>query len=129
MLFHDGVRPLITHEMLTNCIEALKKYNAVCTAVPAVNTVAEVKDNFIVAVPDRSKLMRSQTPQGFRLETIKKAYDIALKDPNLKVINDCSVLKEYLPDEKIYVVEGCISNIKLTHEADLFAIEKLFQAR
>ena len=43
---------------------------------------------------------------GFRLSVIKKAYDIALKDPDFKTTDDCGVVLKYLPQIKIFVVNG-----------------------
>lgn len=74
-------------------------------------------------------LRRGQTPQGFRLNTIKAAYDEALKDPDFITTDDCGVVLKYLPETKIYVVEGEDSNMKLTYKEDFYLIEKLFQLR
>jgi 2-C-methyl-D-erythritol 4-phosphate cytidylyltransferase len=129
LIFHDSVRPLVDEEIIDNCIEALKRYNAIDVAIPATDTIIEVENNIIVDIPDRDKLKRGQTPQGFKLKTIKKAYELALKDTNFKATDDCGVVRKYLPNEKIYVVKGKESNIKVTYKEDLYLLEKLFQLR
>ena len=74
-------------------------------------------------------MMYGQTPQCFKYETISRAYKEALKDENLKVSDDCGIVKKYLPNEEIYVVTGSPQNIKITHPQDIFLADKLFQLR
>ena len=127
LIFHDGVRPLITDRIIHDTIQALDTYNAVDVAVPAVDTIISVHGDYIDAIPDRSKLRRGQTPQGFKLETIQEAYKCALLDPDFKSTDDCGVVLKYLPNEKIYVVRGEESNMKLTYKEDSYLLDKLFQ--
>ncbi len=97
--------------------------------MPATDTIIQVNDRFIQEIPDRSKLMRGQTPQAFHLETIKHAYDIALQDPAFKVTDDCGVVVKYLPEVPVYVVNGEESNMKLTYKEDTYLLDKFFQLR
>lgn len=127
LIFHDAVRPLITDRIINDTIRALDVYKAVDVAVPAVDTIISVNGDFIDAIPDRSKLRRGQTPQGFKLETIREAYKLALQDPDFKSTDDCGVVLKYLPDEKMYVVKGEESNMKLTYKEDSYLLDKLFQ--
>lgn len=129
LIFHDAVRPLISDRIINETVAALEKYNAVDVAIPAVDTIISTNDDFIDAIPDRSKLRRGQTPQGFKLDTIKKAYEYALKDPAFKSTDDCGVVLKYLPHEKIFVVKGDESNMKLTYKEDSYLLDKLFQLR
>ena len=129
LVFHDAVRPFVSNRILSDIKIALMEYDAVDVAIPATDTIIEVEDNKIVSIPDRSRLMNGQTPQAFKISTIKKAYDIGLKDPNFKATDDCGVIKKYLPDTPIMVVLGDPINIKITHELDLFISDKIFQVR
>ena len=129
LIFHDAVRPLVSGRIIKDVIEALETYNAVDVAIPATDTIISVDGAFIESIPDRSKLRRGQTPQGFKLETILEAYNLALQDPDFKTTDDCGVVLKYLPQEKIYVVNGDESNMKLTHKEDSFLLDKLFQLR
>lgn len=129
LIFHDAVRPLISDRIINETVAALEKYNAVDVAIPAVDTIISTSDDFIDAIPDRSKLRRGQTPQGFKLDTIKKAYEYALKDPAFKSTDDCGVVLKYLPHEKIFVVKGEEANMKLTYKEDSYLLDKLFQLR
>lgn len=127
LIFHDAVRPLITNRIIDDTVRALEIYHAVDVAVPAVDTIISTEGDFIDAIPDRSKLHRGQTPQGFKLETIRDAYEYALKDPDFKSTDDCGVVLKYLPGEKIYVVRGEEANMKLTYKEDSYLLDKLFQ--
>ena len=131
LLFHDAVRPLVSNRIIDDVIEALGHYKAVDVAVAATDTIIEVdeKGEKITHIPDRSLLRRGQTPQAFRLSTIKKAYELALLDPNFKSTDDCGTVVKYLPDIPVFVVEGEESNMKLTYKEDVFLLDKLFQLR
>lgn len=129
-IFHDSVRPLVNDRIISDCIDALKKYNAVDVAIPTTDTIIQVNDNNeIVNIPSRSQLRNGQTPQAFKRSTIKDAYDIALKDPQFSTTDDCGVVIKYLKDEPIYVVKGEQFNMKLTYKEDLFLLDKLFQLK
>lgn len=129
LIFHDAVRPLVSHRIIDDVVEALNHYSAVDVALPSADTIIQVEGNFIEDIPDRSKLRRGQTPQAFKLETIREAYRIALQDPAFKVTDDCGVVKKYLPGEKIYVVRGEEANMKLTYKEDTYLLDKFFQLK
>jgi len=129
MIFHDAVRPFVTDKIIEECINALKHYLVVDVAIPATDTIIEVQNSIIKNIPNRSDMMQGQTPQCFKLKTIKEAYDIAIKDPNLKTTDDCGIVKKYLSNEEIYIVKGANDNIKITYEQDIFLADKIFQIR
>jgi 2-C-methyl-D-erythritol 4-phosphate cytidylyltransferase len=129
LIFHDAVRPLMSQRILNDVIDALDRYAAVDVAIPSTDTIIEVEHDFIRQIPDRSRLMRGQTPQAFHIDTIRRAYDIALRDPAFKVTDDCGVVVKYLPDVPVYVVRGEESNMKLTYKEDTFLMDKFFQLR
>lgn len=130
LIFHDAVRPLISSQIIDKVVKALKNYEAVDVAVPSADTIIEVDDdNTIINIPPRQMLRRGQTPQGFRLSTIKKAYQKALSDPCFVTTDDCGVILKYLPEKKIFVVGGEYTNMKLTYKEDFYLIEKLFQLK
>ncbi|RXQ94554.1 SDR family NAD(P)-dependent oxidoreductase [Ancylomarina salipaludis] len=130
LIFHDAVRPFVSLSIIDKVISAMEKYNAVDVAIPATDTIIEVDEaNFITNIPRRSKLRQGQTPQAFKLSTIRNAYKLAAQDPAFTSTDDCGVVLKYLPQEKVYVVEGSQSNIKVTYELDLFIADKLFQLK
>lgn len=130
LLFHDAVRPLISHAVISEVLSALKHYDAVDVAIKVADTViqANPKTNIIEAIPDRQLLRLGQTPQGFAYQTIREAYDRALKDPKFTTTDDCGVVVKYMPETKVFVVEGDASNLKLTFQTDLMIIDKFMQS-
>ena len=130
LLFHDAVRPLVNNRIIDECISAMSEYDAVDVAIPATDTIIQVDGNdCILDIPPRKDLRCGQTPQCFRRGVIKKAYDLALTDPDFQTTDDCGVVRRYLPDTRIFVVPGELFNMKLTHVEDLFLLDKLFQLK
>ncbi|MGP1593852.1 MAG: 2-C-methyl-D-erythritol 4-phosphate cytidylyltransferase [Treponema sp.] len=130
MIFHDAVRPLLSSSIITKCIESLDVCDAVDVAVKTTDTIISLdENNKIDFIPDRNYLYNGQTPQGFKLSVIKKAYELALQDKNFKTTDDCGVVKKYLPEIPIHVVQGHLDNIKVTYPEDVFLLDKLFQLK
>lgn len=126
VLIHDCARPFLTNKIIADCVEALKKYDAIDVAIPATDTVIEVENGIISKIPERSKLMRGQTPQCFKLSLIKKAHELSKNDKNFT--DDCGLIVKYnLAD--VFVVEGDVENIKVTYPSDIFMADRLFQIR
>lgn len=125
ILIHDGVRPFLNTDIITQLINVVKQYKAVDTVIPSADTIVEVKDAFISGMPDRSHLRRGQTPQAFEVNLIKKAYQKALKEGFTTTTDDCRlVMRMGVP---IACVNGSVENIKITNEWDLFCAERFFQ--
>lgn len=131
LIFHDAVRPLVNERIIADVAQALRHYNACDVVVPTTDTIVSVDPltNTIDFIPDRSRLRNGQTPQGFALETVKLAYERALRDPDFKTTDDCGVVLKYVPDEKIYLVTGEHDNLKLTYREELQILDKLLQMK
>lgn len=127
VLFHDAVRPLVDRRIIADCVQALDSCSAVDVAIPSADTIIVVDDGVITDIPARSRLRRGQTPQAFRLSTIRRAYEHAAADPAFTATDDCSVVLRYLPDEPITVVEGSERNMKVTYPIDVFMADQLFR--
>ena len=78
-----------------------------------------MQDGCVARIPNRSTIMRAQTPQAFRLGLIAEAYDIALKSSNMQVTDDCGVVFNYLSNQPIYIVLGEEQNKKITFKEDI----------
>lgn len=127
VLFHDAARPFVDARIIAECVASLGSAEAVAVAVPSSDTVVVVAGGRVVEMPRRDTLRRFQTPQGFRLGTIRAAYDRALADPGFAenpATDDCGVVHRYLPEVPIVVVEGSERNIKITHPVDLLIAEQ-----
>jgi len=129
VLLHDAVRPLVSQTIIAANVEALETHQAVDTAIPSADTVIQVlpHSNSIADVLPRHLLRRGQTPQSFRLSTIRAAYAAAAKDPQFTATDDCTVVLRYLPDVPIAVVAGHERNMKVTEPIDVYIADKLFQ--
>ena len=124
LLIHDGVRPMVSQQIIQNVCSALSEYDVVNLAIPAVDTIIEVKDGVMVAAPRRDLLRQVQTPQGFKRKTLALAYEKALADPDFMATDDCGVVFKYHPASPIKIVEGETSNIKITYKEDLEILKK-----
>ncbi|MGW9167700.1 SDR family NAD(P)-dependent oxidoreductase [Agromyces sp. NPDC055658] len=128
VLFHDAVRPFVDERIIEDCVTALDEYDAVDTAIPSADTIIEVDEGSIITgIPARSRLRRGQTPQAFRLSTIRRAYELAAGDPDFAATDDCGVIFKYLPDVPIKVVAGTAENMKITEPLDIHIADKIFQ--
>jgi 2-C-methyl-D-erythritol 4-phosphate cytidylyltransferase len=135
VLLHDAARPLVTARLIGDCVRALVTGEAVTAAVASSDTIASVTTDgdgaVVTGISDRASLRRVQTPQGFRLATIRRAYALADADDRSGFVatDDTSVVLRYLPDVPVHVVEGEESNLKVTTPADLALAETLLRAR
>ncbi|MRT94119.1 2-C-methyl-D-erythritol 4-phosphate cytidylyltransferase [Ancylomarina sp. 16SWW S1-10-2] len=120
LIFHDAVRPFVNQSIIDDVVAGLSAGNSVAVAIPSTDTIFKLNnEKCIESIPPRDLLYRAQTPQAFSYKTIKKAYDLAMKDPDFEATDDCGVVLRYLPDEAIHIVEGNENNIKITFEQDL----------
>ena len=119
LLFHDAARPWVSGKIITRVLEALRTYEAVGVAIPSADTVWEVEDGAVREIPDRSRMWLAQTPQAFRLPLVAEAYRRAMQDPDFMATDDCSVVRKYMPEVEIHVVEGDKGNTKITYAEDI----------
>jgi len=129
LIIHDAVRPMVDAEIITEVICKLETYNTVTVAIPTIDTIYEVKENYIKHIPNRKKLMRAQTPQAFKQHIIQTAYQAAFNQNDYTATDDCGVVAKYLPDEPIFVVSGNERNVKITHQKDLYLLEKILKSQ
>ncbi len=119
VLVHDCARPFVSQRIISDVCKALETHEAVTVAVPATDTLYRVQNGCVAEIPQRAEYMRAQTPQAFRLALIRKAYELALQDPEgVAVTDDCGIVKRYLPAQEIFIVAGEEANRKLTYKED-----------
>ena len=123
VLIHDGARCLINPELINKCAAELEENEAVIVATKVTDTIKIVDDEgFIKDTPNRKYLWAAQTPQGFLVDSLKKAHAMAI-DKNFIVTDDASLFE--MLNWKVKIIEGNYSNIKVTSPIDL-KIAKLF---
>jgi 2-C-methyl-D-erythritol 4-phosphate cytidylyltransferase len=120
VLVHDAVRPFVDREIIDHVIECAAKHGAAIAGVPAVDTIKQVDRTaggaIITSTIPRERVVMAQTPQGFRYELLKRAFDDAGQDGFIGT--DEASLVERLGNE-VAVVMGSPRNIKITTPADL----------
>jgi 2-C-methyl-D-erythritol 4-phosphate cytidylyltransferase len=114
---HDGVRPLVSVEVIDRCFRAAEEHGAAIPAVSITSSVREVSGDTSKAL-DRSKLRAVQTPQCFRAELLRKAFELPF-DP---AFTDEATLVERI-GAKVLLVPGEERNIKVTTPEDLLLAE------
>ena len=120
VLVHDAVRPFVTSEMIHDLIAAARKYGAAIAGVPASDTIKEVQRTaegaVITATIPRERIVMAQTPQGFRYDVLKKAFDEATTDGFMGT-DEASLVER--SGHEVAVVMGSVRNIKITTPGDL----------
>ena len=117
VLIHDGARCLINPKLINKCAAELEENEAVIVATKVTDTIKIVDvEGFIKDTPSRQYLWAAQTPQGFLVDSLKKAHAIAI-DKNFSVTDDASLFE--MLNWKVKIIEGNYSNIKVTSPIDL----------
>ncbi len=120
VLVHDAVRPLVTAEIIADVLRAAEKHGAAIAGLPAVDTVKQVERKpegaVIHTTVPRASVVLAQTPQGFRYELLKKAFDDAGADGFLGTDESSLLERAGIP---VAVVMGSPRNLKITAPADM----------
>ncbi len=126
VLVHDAVRPFVDNEIIANVIREVEKHGAAIAGLPAVDTIKQVEraaeGAIITSTIPRERVVQAQTPQGFRYDLIKRAFESAKADGFIGT--DEASLVERL-GESVWVVMGSARNIKITTPADMELAEFL----
>jgi 2-C-methyl-D-erythritol 4-phosphate cytidylyltransferase len=114
---HDGVRPLITKEMIEESIRSAIRFGAVVTAMPVKDTIKMAQsDGTVLKTLERESLWQTQTPQSFQTHIIKEAYHKATEDGFIGT-DDASLVERL--GMKVHILPGSYTNIKITTPEDL----------
>ena len=125
---HDGVRPFVAPEEIDQVVGAARTGGAAILVAPVADTIKEINNGRVVRTLARSQLRRALTPQCFRFDILKRAYDqlAEVEGEGIEVTDD-SLLVERLGVE-IVAVEGSARNIKITKEEDLMIGEAILRS-
>ena len=121
---HDSVRPFVAYRIIEENIKFARNFGACDTVIPASDTIVESRDgSFISNIPEREKMFQGQTPQSFKAKHLRKIYQ-SLTDAERAILTDaCKIY--VLKNEPVYLVEGEVSNIKITYPHDLRVAEAI----
>ena len=126
VLIHDGVRPLINAELISQNIEAVKRYGNAITAEPVRESVVRSADGINISdVPPRSHMYIAKAPQSFYFGDILKLYDMAHND-QLKTIDSSHLCSKY--QVPMHIIISTKNNLKITEPADFYIYRALYEA-
>lgn len=127
-LMHDGVRPMIDHDIISQNIESVEKFGSAVTVAQAVETIAvRGSDNKVGQIIDRSKCQMAKAPQSFRLGELLKVHQESV-DSGMTDCIDTAYLMQ-LSGYDVYTVEGSAENIKITTPTDFYTFRALMDIR
>lgn len=128
VLIHDGVRPLINEQTITDNIESVKKFGSAVTCAPAKETVVLVEDDSAIGdVVPRNNSLIAKAPQSFYLKDILEIQEKAISEGNTNMIDSCTLMRHY--GKKIYTVIGSNENIKITTPEDFYTFRAIYDER
>lgn len=125
VLIHDSVRPLLSQDIISSNIAICKAYGYAITGIQCREAILESEDGFSTdtSIP-RDKLIRTQTPQTFRLANIIAAHEEAKEKGITNSVASCTLMAE-LGGRTMHIVPGSEKNIKVTTVEDLEMIKAL----
>lgn len=128
VLVHDGVRPLINGELITNCIRTVKEKGSAVTTAPVIETViCSGEERKVDGIIDRSKCLLARAPQCFWLSELLENHEKARTERRHDFIDSASIMSYY--GKELFIVEGPMENIKITTPMDFYTFRALFEAR
>lgn len=123
VLIHDGVRPLITEELISNNVYCVREYGCAITAEVTKESIVYCSpEGNVTDVPPREQAYIAKAPQSFRYKQIMDLYDRA-KAENYVSTDSCHLCRRYgMP---MHIVYSNQNNIKITEPADFFCFKAL----
>lgn len=128
VLLHDGVRPFVSYDVITNNIESVKKYGNGITCTSCYETIMISKDGEVVdSVPFRKETFAAQAPQSFYLKDIIAAHDVVRNSPTgyENMVDACTIIRSQ--GIEAHMVPGNRGNIKVTTPEDVYMFRALLQ--
>lgn len=117
VIVHDGVRPFLTDVIIRRTIEGISGADGAVASVIPKDTIKEIgPDGIVTRTPVRDMLRLVQTPQAFRYDTLRNAYEHAEAD-GLRATDDAALVEHY--GGRVRLTEGAYTNIKITTPEDL----------
>lgn len=128
ILLHDGVRPLIDRQLISQNIESVKKYGSGITVAHQYETVATVNGEGVIdQVIDRNKVRIAKAPQSFYIKEVIKTHKKAISENKKSFIDTASLMSHY--GYNLRQVIGSADNIKVTTATDFYMFKAMLDAR
>lgn len=125
VLIHDGVRPLITAQTITDCIETVAEKGNCITCIPATETFVVTMEDGSLTIPNRSNSLIARAPQCFVLRDIISAHRRAQKEGRHDFIDSCTMMSYY--GYNLNTIIGPMENIKITTPTDFFIFRTMVE--
>lgn len=125
VLIHDGVRPLITEETITQNIEKVKESGSCITCIPATESFVVKQPDGSLKIPSRPNSLIARAPQSFYLNDILSIHHKARKEGRNDFIDSCTMMNHY--NFKLSTIIGPMENIKITTPTDYFIFKAMVE--
>lgn len=125
VLIHDGVRPLIDEETITNNIKTVTSSGSCITCVPATESFIVRQADGTLEIPSRIDSLIARAPQSFLLKDILSIHRRAIAEEKHDFIDSCTMMSYY--GQKVETIIGPVENIKITTPMDFFIFRSLVQ--
>ncbi|MCD8322106.1 MAG: 2-C-methyl-D-erythritol 4-phosphate cytidylyltransferase [Oscillospiraceae bacterium] len=128
VLIHDAIRPMVSAEIISDCIAKTKRYGSAIATIPCAEAMMQTEDGEVsTGSYPRSQLRRTQTPQGFPLGKICDLHRRALEAGITNSVASCTLMIEM--GEQVYFSAGSEKNIKLTTVEDIDIFKALLESK
>ncbi len=126
VLVHDGNRPMVSNDVISDCIAITKQRGNAITCIPCQEAMLETKDGVAsnVSYP-RENLKRTQTPHGFKLKDLVEAHELAAQKGITNSVASCTLMIEL--GKQVFFSNGSEKNIKLTTPEDVEIFKALLR--
>lgn len=125
VLIHDGVRPLITEQTISECIETVNTKGNCITCIPATETFVVMQKDGSLNIPSRSNSLIARAPQCFKLKDIIEAHNKAIAEGRNDFIDSCTMMSHY--GYILNTIIGPMENIKITTPTDFFIFRAMVE--
>ncbi len=125
VMIHDGVRPLITQQTITDNIRTVHEQGNCITCVPATETFVVCRDNGALEIPSRKDSLIARAPQSFILADICAAHERAREEKRMDFIDSCTMMSYY--GYRMHTILGPMENIKITTPTDFFIFRAMVE--
>lgn len=125
VLIHDGVRPLITEETISENINVVREKGNCITCIPATETFIVKQKDGGLEIPTRANSLIARAPQSFYLKDIISAHRRAIEDKHNDFIDSCTMMSHY--GYKMNTIIGPMENIKITTPTDYFIFKAMVE--
>lgn len=128
VLIHDAIRPMVSAEIISDCIRVANQYGNAITVIPCAEAMMQTEDGIVSSGSyPRDNLKRTQTPQAFRIGDICDLHRRALESGITNSVASCTLKIEM--GEQVYFSAGSEKNIKLTTVEDIDIFKALLAAK